>query len=136
MPSPKMQTALDGGNPLPNGKQWVAGYWRSDPRWTVKATTPTKKTESSPATAAQRKKKKPSIRRGLSKKKTKPEVARAPKRSNSDPPDSCGKEGDPHDLDRGKLATDRIHLSAKSRRRLDNRYVGAGGLTIREAGLA
>ena len=72
----------------------------------------------------------------LSKKKTKPEVARAPKRSNSDPPDSCGKEGDPHDLDRGKLGTDRIHLSAKSRRRLDNRYVGAGGLTIREAGLA
>ena len=58
MPSPKMQqTALDGDKPLPNGKQWVAGYWRSDPRWTVKATTPTRKTESSPATAAQRKKK-------------------------------------------------------------------------------
>ena len=56
----------------------------------------------------------------------------APKRRRGDPPNSCGKAGDPHDVEEGALAKVQAPLSKASRARLDARYVGAGGQTRRE----
>ena len=64
------------------------------------------------------------------------EMEKEPKRRRGDPPDSCGKSGDPHDLDEGALASNGHTLSQKRRRRLDARYVGGGGLSTRELGRA
>ena len=58
----------------------------------------------------------------------------APKRRRGDPPDSCGKAGDPHDLDEGQLANNPYTRSKKSRRRLEYRIVVGGGMTRAELG--
>ena len=48
------------------------------------------------------------------------------------PPGSCGKPGDPHNLETGQLATRGVRLSPKAKASLDARYVGAGGMTNAE----
>ena len=58
----------------------------------------------------------------------------APKRRRGDPPDSCGKAGDPHDLDDGQPANNPYTRSKKSRRRLEYRIVVGGGMTRAELG--
>ena len=58
----------------------------------------------------------------------------APKRRRGDPPDSCGKLGDPHNLDDGELVSNPYTRSKKAQRRLASRIVGGGGLTRSEIG--
>ena len=58
----------------------------------------------------------------------------APKRRRGDPPDSCGKAGDPHDLETGELVTKPYSRSKKAQRRLSYRIVGGGGMTRAELG--
>ena len=66
------------------------------------------------------------------KNKTLGDIEASKKRKATDPPDSCGKPGDPHDLDNGQMVKSKGPISADCRARLDNRFVGGGGLTIAE----
>ena len=75
---------------------------------------------------------KPSSSRVIRRNITKKTMKKAPKRRREDPPGSCGKPGDPHDVEDGELAKAREPLPLQSRRRLDARYVGAGGRSRQE----
>ena len=73
-----------------------------------------------PATAEKSKIKQPSIRLALSRAGTLAAMASAPKRKRSGiTPDSCGKAGDPHNLEGGALASRNSSISIKRRRELD-----------------
>ena len=73
-----------------------------------------------PATAEKSKIKQPPIRLALSRAGTLAAMDSAPKRKRSGiTPDSCGKAGDPHNLEGGALASRNSSMSIKRRRELD-----------------
>ena len=73
-----------------------------------------------PATAEKNKIKQPHIRLALSRAGTLTAMDSAPKRKRSGiTPDSCGKAGDPHNLEGGVLASRNSSISTKRRRVLD-----------------
>ena len=73
-----------------------------------------------PATAEKSKIKQPHIRLALSRAGTLAAMDSAPKRKRSGiTPDSCGKAGDPHNLEGGALASRNSSISIKRRRELD-----------------
>ena len=73
-----------------------------------------------PATAAKKKIKQPHIRLALRRADTLAALNSAPKRKRSGiTPDSCGKAGDPHNLEGGALASRNSSISIKRRRALD-----------------
>ena len=73
-----------------------------------------------PATAAKKKVKQPRIRLALRRADTLAALNSAPKRKRSGiTPDSCGKAGDPHNLEKGALAACPGHISKSRRRALD-----------------
>ena len=75
---------------------------------------------SAPATAQRNKCKQPSIQRALRRAETLAVMKAAPKRKRSGiTPDSCGKAGDPHNLEKGALAACPGHISKSRRRALD-----------------
>ena len=83
-----------------------------------------KKSQSSqrtaPATAQKNKFKQPSIQRALRRADTLAALEAAPKRKRSGiTPDSCGKAGDPHNLESGAQAACPGHIATKRRRALD-----------------
>ena len=63
---------------------------------------------------------------------TKSTIAASKKRSKNDPPDSCGKPGDAHDLEEGHLAEHTGPITDDCRVRLESRFVGGGGKYICE----
>ena len=65
--------------------------------------------------AASKKKKKESVYAQICRQRAVADFETAPKRRRGDPPDSCGKAGDPHDLDEGQLANNPYTRSKKSR---------------------
>ena len=82
---------------------------------------------SAPATAQRNKCKQPSIQRALRRANTLAAVEAAPKRRRSGiTPDSCGKAGDPHNLESGALVACPGHLSKARRRALDEGWDAAG----------
>ena len=73
-----------------------------------------------PATAEKNKIKQPHIGLALSRAGTLTAMDSAPKRKRSGiTPDSCGKAGDPHNLEGGALASRNSSISIKTRRELD-----------------
>ena len=81
---------------------------------------------SAPATAQRNKCKQPSIQRALRRAETLAVMKAAPKRKRSGiTPDSCGKAGDPHNLEKGALAACPGHISKSRRRALDEGWDGA-----------
>eukprot|EP00964_Phaeocystis_antarctica_P155670 scaffold124931_cov39-Phaeocystis_antarctica.AAC.1 len=73
-----------------------------------------------PATAEKNKIKQPHIRLALSRAGTLTAMDSAPKRKRSGiTPDSCGKAGDPHNLEGGALASHNSSISINRRRALD-----------------
>ena len=73
-----------------------------------------------PATAEQNKIKQPHTRLALSRAGTLTAMDSAPKRKRSGiTPDSCGKAGDPHNLEGGALASRNSSISIKRRRAFD-----------------
>ena len=81
---------------------------------------------SAPATAQRNKCKQPSIQRALRRANTLDALEAAPKRKRSGiTPDSCGKAGDPHNLESGALAACPGHIAKKRRRALDEGWDGA-----------
>ena len=81
-----------------------------------------------------KKKTKGSVYAQIRRQKVTEDLEKAPKRSRGDPPDSCGKLGDPHNLDDGELVSNPYTRSKKAQRRLSYRIVGGGGLTLAEIG--
>ena len=76
-----------------------------------------------PATAEKNKIKQPHIRLALSRAGTLTAMDSAPKRKRSGiTPDSCGKAGDPHNLEGGALASRNSSISIKRRRTLDKTH--------------
>ena len=75
-----------------------------------------------PRTAQKSKMKQPSISRALRRADVLAAVKSAPKRKRSTiAPDSCGKPGEPHDLEGGALVSRNSCISKKRRRELDAR---------------
>ena len=73
-----------------------------------------------PQTTQTTKMKQPGIRRALRRADTLTAVKSAPKRKRSAiAPDSCGKPGEPHDLEGGALVSRNSFISKKRRRELD-----------------
>ena len=79
------------------------------------------KAEAQPATSQKKKMKQPTVRGQLRRQATLAAIKSAAKRTRNqaEAPDSCGKPGDPHDLERGLLASRSSHISKKRRRALD-----------------
>ena len=75
---------------------------------------------SAPATAQSKKMKQPTIERALRRAETLADIEAAPKRRRSGiTPDSCGKPGDPHNLETGALVARSGHISKARRAALD-----------------
>lgn len=125
-----VQRALNGSLPGPVRRIPVRAHTKSDPRWKEhkdkgKARRKGKaQALTSPSTSKKKKTTKRTVKAMLRAARTRAEVKNAPKKTQLDPPDSCGKAGDPHDLEGGALVKSLGHISTKRRRRLDQQLVG------------
>ena len=124
MPPSLRQRTLDGGSPKPNTEKSGHKHTRKGPGWRKPKSKAAKKGAERTPTKGKIKPKR-AISKDIRKAATQYDMARAPKRSALDPPDSSGKAGDPHRLERGALVRRSTRISEGHRLSLDWRLVGA-----------
>lgn len=130
MPKTLVQKALDGSAPGPVPRVDVRRHSRMYPRMEEhnakgKAGRKGKAAQRTSPPAMKKKKVARSVLAQQRAAETRVALKRAPRQTPLDPPDSCGKAGNPHDLEVGALAKSLGHISKKHRRSLDSRLLGA-----------